>query len=103
MDKDTKGLISKRKDIAHNEELGNNFYPSGWQPCASFDENTKTGEILHVQTDNNNFKYDSLLNEWGFDSKEFYIDDDTITVSTWNAQRKGGVLVDMYASKAVIR
>jgi len=103
MDKDTKGLISKRKDIAHNEELGNNFYPSGWQPRASFDENTKTGEILHVQPDNNNFKYDSLLNEWGFDSKEFYIDEDTIKFSTWNAQQKGGLIVDMYAFKAVIK
>ena len=103
MDKDTKGLISKRKDIAHNEELGNNFYPSGWQPRASFDENTKTGEILHVQPDNNNFKYDSLLNEWGFDSKQFYIDEDTIKFSTWNAQQKGGVIVDMYAFKAVIK
>ena len=97
MDKDTKSLISKRKDIEHNEDLGNNYYPSGWQPQASFDETTKTGNITHVQPHNNNFKYESLLDSWGFDSKEFYIDEDTIRFSTWNAQQKGGTIVDMYA------
>ena len=72
MDKDNKSLISKRQDVKHNEDFGNNYYPSGWQPQASFDESTKTGSITHVQPSNNNFKYDSLLNSWGFDSEEFF-------------------------------
>jgi len=103
MDKDNKSLISKRQDVKHNEDLGNNYYPSGWQPQASFDESTKTGSITHVQPSNNNFKYDSLLNSWGFDSEEFYIDEDTIRFSTWNAQVKGGEVVDMYAFRAIIK
>ena len=49
MDKEHKKLISKRTDIKHNAELGNNYYPSGWQPKAEFDEATKQGEVVHVQ------------------------------------------------------
>ena len=58
MNKDVESLISKRKDVQHNEELGNNFYPSGWKPEASFDEATKTGAITHIQPSDNNFKYE---------------------------------------------
>ena len=103
MNKDVESLISKRKDVQHNEDLGNNFYPSGWKPEASFDEASKTGSITHIQPSDNNFKYDSLLSQWGFDPKEFYIDKDTIKFSTWNAQQKGGAIVDMYAFKAIIK
>ncbi len=103
MVKEHKKLISKRKDIKHNEDLGNNYYPSGWQPKAEFSEQTKTGEVVHVQPESNNFEYDTLLRTWGFNPKEFYIDEDTIKFSTWNTQQKGGRIVDMYAFKAVIK
>jgi len=87
-EKDAKSLINKRQDVAHNEELGNNFYPSGWQPNVSFDESTKLGEITHVQAESNTFKYNTLLKDWGFNPDEFYIDQDTVKFSTWNAQKK---------------
>ena len=100
MDKD---IIKKRKDVKHNEDLGNNYYPSGWSPNASYDEVTKSGSITHIQKHSNTFKYEKLLEDWGFSSKEFYIDEDTIKFSTWNAQQKGGNIVDMYGFKAVIK
>ena len=100
MDKD---IIKKRKDVKHNEDLGNNYYPSGWSPNASYDEVTKRGNITHIQKHTNTFKYEKLLEDWGFSSKEFYIDEDTIKFSTWNAQQKGGHIVDMYGFKAVIK
>ena len=100
MDKD---IIKKRKDVKHNEDLGNNYYPSGWSPNASYDEVTKSGSITHIQKHSNTFKYEKLLEDWGFSSKEFYIDEDTIKFSTWNAQQKGGHIVDMYGFKAVIK
>ena len=100
---EVKKLINKRKDVKHNEDLGNNYYPSGWSPQATYDETTKKGNITHVQKDSNAFNYNQLLNSWGFDSKHYYIDEDTIKFSTWNAQQKGGRIVDMYGFKAVIK
>ena len=35
--------------------------------------------------------------------KSFFIDEDTIRFSTWNAQVKGGEVVDMYAFRAIIK
>ena len=102
-EKDVKSLIGKRQDVEHNEELGNNYYPSGWQPNVSFDEGTKLGSMTHVQAESNVFEYQQLLKTWGFNPDEFYIDQDTIKFSTWNAQQKGGKIVDMYAFKAVIK
>ena len=44
------------------DELGNNYYKSGWQPSIEFDENTGKGEITYVGTDPDyKNKYDSIL------------------------------------------
>ena len=64
---------------------------------------TNTGELTHVQPHDDNFKFNSLLESWGYDSKEFYIEEDKIRFSTWQTQIKGGEIVDMYAFKAIIK
>ena len=33
------------------QELGNNYYKSGWQPSIEFDESTGKGEVTYVGTD----------------------------------------------------
>ena len=33
------------------QELGNNYYKSGWQPSIEFDEKTGKGEVTYVGTD----------------------------------------------------
>ena len=98
-----KKKVSTKKEVTHNSELGNNYYPSGWKPQRSWDNNTNTGEVTHIQPADNNFKYDSLLTEWGFNPQEFYIAEDSIKFSTWDTQLKGGVVEQMYAFKATIR
>jgi len=30
------------------KDLGNNYFKSGWQPSAEFDESTGLGEITHI-------------------------------------------------------
>ena len=79
---DDKSLIKKRQDVKHNAELGNNYFPAGWKPRLDFDKTTNRGEITHVQPADNNFKYNQLLNSWGFNSDEFFIDEETIKFST---------------------
>ena len=103
MPKDIKGIIKKRQDVEHNAELGNNYYPSGWKPRLDFDKSNNTGEITHVQPTDNNFKFNSLLADWGFSPDEFYIDEDTIKFSTWDTQLKGGKVEQMFAFKAIIK
>lgn len=98
-----KKKVSTKKEVTHNSELGNNYYPSGWKPQRSWDNNTNTGEVTHIQPADSNFKYDSLLTEWGFNPEEFYIAEDSIKFSTWDTQLKGGVVEQMYAFKATIR
>ena len=72
------------------DELGNNYYKSGWQPSIEFDEETGKGEITYVGTDPDyKNKYDSILEDWGFDPK-YYTIEGTVRASSWNTQLKGG-------------
>ena len=98
-----KKLIKNKKEVLHNDELGNNYYPSGWKPQRSWDNNTNSGEVTHIQPETDNFKFNSLLNSWGFNSDEFYIEEESIKFSTWDTQLKGGRIEQMYAFKATIR
>ena len=102
MSKDVKKLIKNKKEIPHNEELGNNYYPSGWKPQRSWDSESNSGTVTHIQKDNN-FKYDSLLASWDFDPDLYYIEEDTIKFSTWETQLKGGQVASLYAFKASIK
>ena len=44
------------------QELGNNYYKSGWQPSIEFDEKTGKGEVTYVGTDPDyKNKYDDIL------------------------------------------
>ena len=57
------------------EELGNNYYKSGWQPSIEFDETTGKGEVTYVGTDPDyKNKYDEILKNLGFDPKYFTIE-----------------------------
>ena len=103
MPEDIKGIIKKRQDVQHNEALGNNYFPSGWKPRIDFDKSTNSGEVTYVQPSDSNFKFNSLLADWGFDPNEFYIDEDTIKFSTWDTQLKGGTVEQMFAFKAIIK
>jgi hypothetical protein len=50
------------------KDLGNNYFKSGWQPSAEFDESTGLGEITHIGQDPNyKSKFDTILKDWGFD------------------------------------
>ena len=57
MTDEVKKLVEKKQEIAHNDELGNNYYPSGWKPQRSWDNNTNTGEVTHIQPKTDNFKF----------------------------------------------
>ncbi len=103
MSEEIKGIIKKRQDIEHNEGLGNNYYPSGWKPKIDFDKKTNKGEVTHVQAGQDNFKFNSLLTDWGFSPDEFFIDQDSIKFSTWDTQLKGGRVEQMFAFKAQIK
>jgi len=98
-----KKKIGTKKDLPHNEELGNNYYPSGWKPRRSWDNESNSGEVTHIQSGSDDFKFNSLLNEWGFDSDHFFIVEDSIKFSTWQTQLKGGKVEDLYAFKATIK
>ena len=92
----------KKKNLTP-EQLGNNYYKSGWQPGYDINEETGQGEITHVGTDPNyQNKYDSILQDWGFDPKEYEIEG-TVRASSWNAQLKGGEPVTFYAFKGLVR
>ena len=103
MTDEVKKLVKNKQEIAHNDELGNNYYPSGWKPQRSWDNNTNSGEVTHIQPQTDNFKFDSLLQSWGFNSDEFFIEEESIKFSTWDTQLKGGKVEQMYAFKATIR
>ena len=102
MDKEIEKIIKKRKDVAHDEELGNNYYPSGWKPNATWVNKDNRGEITAISKEENP-KFNYLLSDNGFDPKVFEIMEDTIRFSTWQTQRKGGDIVDLYAFKFQIR
>ena len=93
--------ITRKKPIP--EEWGNNFYKSGWQPGLEVNEQTGLGEITHVGTDPNyRNKFDSILRDWGFDPKLYYIEG-SVRASSWNVQLKGGTTETFYAFKGVVR
>ena len=98
-----KKKVKTKKDVPHNSELGNNYYPSGWKPQRTWDNNSNSGEVTHIQAGTDSFKFNSLLKEWNFDPQEFYIDEDSIRFSTWDTQLKGGKVEQMYAFKAIIK
>ena len=85
------------------DELGNNYYKSGWQPSIEFDEETGKGEITYVGTDPDyKNKYDSILEDWGFDPK-FYTIEGTVRASSWNTQLKGGETDTFFAFKGIVK
>jgi hypothetical protein len=89
--------------MTKKEDLGNNYYPSGWQPRYEFDEPLGKGEITHVGTDPNyKSKFDEILKQWGFDPKHYEIEGD-VRASSWNSQLKGGEVVTFYAFKGLVR
>ena len=57
MTKESKKLTQNKQEVAHNLDLGNNYYPSGWKPKLEFDHNTNIGELTHVQPQSDNFKF----------------------------------------------
>ena len=84
-------------------ENANNFYKAGWQPNAEFSHETGSGEITHVGTDPNYSRnYDKILEQWGFNPRDYEIDG-ILKVSSWNAQLKGGRVETFYAFKGTIR
>ena len=89
--------------MTDKKDLGNNYFRSGWQPSAEFDEQSGVGEITHIGTDPNyKSKFDSILREWGFDPAVYEIDG-KVRASSWNAQLKGGTVETFYAFKGVVR
>ena len=89
--------------MTKKEDLGNNYYPSGWQPRYEFDEPLGRGEITHVGTDPNyKSKFDEILKQWGFDPKHYEIEGE-VRASSWNSQLKGGEVVTFYAFKGLVR
>jgi hypothetical protein len=94
--------MPKKKKLS-SEELGNNFYKSGWQPGYEIDNVTGLGEITHVGTDPNyQSKYDEILKQWGFDPKHYEIQGE-VRASSWNTQLKGGQVETFYAFKGLVR
>ena len=92
-------MAKKKKPI----DLGNNYFKSGWQPSAEFDESTGLGEITHIGTDPNyKSKFDDILKEWGFDPEHYEIDG-KVKASSWNTQLKGGTVETFYAFKGVVK
>ena len=94
--------MPKKKKLS-SEELGNNFYKSGWQPGYEIDNVTGLGEITHVGNDPNyQSKYDEILKEWGFDPNLYEIDGQ-VRASSWQTQLKGGQVETFYAFKGLVR
>mgnify|MGYP003133036938 CR=1 FL=1 len=98
-----KKKVKNKQEVIHNDELGNNYYPSGWKPRRDWNNESNSGEVVHIQPTTDNFKYSQLLSEWGFSPDEFYIVEETIKFSTWDTQLKGGKVEQMFAFKATIK
>lgn len=82
-----------------DQDLGNNYYPTGWQPKYEFEESIGIGEITHVGTDKNyKDNFDNILKQWGFDPEHYEIDG-VVKASSWNTQLKGGTVETFYAFK----
>tara|TARA_R110002020_G_scaffold4071_4_gene17939 strand:- start:954 stop:2132 length:1179 start_codon:yes stop_codon:yes gene_type:complete len=85
------------------EQLGNNFYKSGWQPGYDINPQTGMGELTHVGTDPDyQNKYDEILRDWGFDPKKYEIVG-TVRASSWNTQLKGGQVETFFAFKGIVK
>ncbi len=55
------------------KDLGNNYFKSGWQPSAEFDESTGLGEITHIGQDPNyKSKFDTILKYFQYTSHRFF-------------------------------
>ena len=94
-------MSHKKKPIPN--EIGNNFYKSGWKPGIEVNDLTGIGEITHVGTDPDfKSKYDEILQEWGFDPKKYEIEG-ALKVSSWNTQLKGGHVETFHAFKGIVR
>ena len=94
-------MSHKKKPIPN--EIGNNFYKSGWKPGIEVNDLTGIGEITHVGTDPDfKSKYDEILQEWGFDPKKYEIEG-AVKVSSWNTQLKGGHVETFHAFKGIVR
>ena len=86
-----------------SEQLGNNFYKSGWMPGYDINPQTGMGELTHVGTDPNyHNKYDEILKDWGFDPKKYEIVG-TVRASSWNTQLKGGQVETFFAFKGIVK
>ena len=86
-----------------SEQLGNNFYKSGWMPGYDINPQTGMGELTHVGTDPNyQSKYDEILRDWGFDPKKYEIVGE-VRASSWNTQLKGGQVETFFAFKGIVK
>ena len=95
-------MMPKKKKYT-GEQLGNNFYKSGWQPGYDINPQTGMGELTHVGTDPNyHNKYDEILRDWGFDPKKYEIVG-TVRASSWNTQLKGGQVETFFAFKGIVK
>jgi hypothetical protein len=89
--------------MTKKKNLGNNYFRSGWQPSAEIDEQSGLGEITHVGTDPDyRNKFDSILQEWGFNPEHYEIDG-KVKASSWMTQMKGGRVETFYAFKGIVR
>ena len=100
-------VTAGRYRIGNKEEdqkdLGNNYYPSGWQPRWEMDKETGVGELTHVGRDPDyEKKFDEILADWGFDPKYYEIDG-KVKASSWNTQLKGSEVVTFFAFKGIVR
>lgn len=102
MTDELKKLVKNKQEIPHNEDLGNNYYPSGWKPNVEYNNKTKVGEVTAVVRKKDT-TFDYILESNGFDPNEFEVAQDTVRYSTWQTQLKGGEVADLYAYKFQVR
>ncbi|QDP46719.1 MAG: hypothetical protein Tp156SUR915002_9 [Prokaryotic dsDNA virus sp.] len=95
-------LVANKQEIPHNEDLGNNYYPSGWKPQVSYDNKSKNANVTAVVRDKDT-TFDTILRHNGFDPNEYEVVNDTVKYSTWQTQLKGGEVADLYAYKFEVR
>ena len=102
MTDELKKLVKNKQEVPHNEELGNNYYPTGWKPRAEYNNASKTGKVTAVVRSKDT-TFDTILKDNGFDPNEFEVVNDTVRYSTWQTQLKGGEVADLYAYKFEVR
>ena len=102
MTDELKKLVKNKQEVPHNEELGNNYYPTGRKPRAEYNNASKTGKVTAVVRSKDT-TFDTILKDNGFDPNEFEVVNDTVRYSTWQTQLKGGEVADLYAYKFEVR